>query len=166
MSQGQSNNPPKTNSAPSLISADLKIRGDVESAGDVQIDGLIEGDVTSRSLTLGQGAHVKGSIYADMATIAGTISGQINAKNVTIAKSARVQGDVIHETLSIEAGAYLEGRFMRMESMRNSPKKGVNDTSASNTSTAKPAPIPSGGLTANATPASNSDGISAKPAVR
>lgn len=165
MSQGQSNNPPKTNSAPSIISADLKIRGDVESAGDVQIDGLIEGDVTSRSLTLGQGAHVKGSIYAEMATIAGTISGQINAKNVTIAKSARVQGDVVHETLAIEAGAYLEGRFMRMESLRNSPKTGANDSPAAKPATVPGGGLPSGGLTVNATPASG-ETVGAKPAVR
>ena len=159
MSQDQAI-PPKQNGAPSIISADLKIRGDVESAGDIQIDGLIEGDIKSRSLTLGQGAHVKGSIYADLATIAGTISGQINAKNVTIAKTARVQGDVVHESLAIEAGAYLEGRFMRMESAKPKAKPSMGETNA-----AKPSGRSSGGFATSTAPGSG-DKVSAKPAVR
>ncbi len=32
-----------------------------------------------------------------------------------MAKSARVEGDIIHEQLSIEAGAYLDGYCRRME---------------------------------------------------
>jgi cytoskeletal protein CcmA (bactofilin family) len=125
-----------TNQAPSIISADLKITGDVESAGDIQIDGQIDGDVKSRTLTLGEHARVKGSIYADKATIAGTISGQIKAKMVNIAKTARVNGDVVHETLAIEAGAYLEGRFTRLDKIE--PAASVRLGSSSGTPVGTP----------------------------
>ena len=46
-----------TNAAPSIISADLKITGNLASAGDLQIDGTVEGDITSRQVTIGQGAR-------------------------------------------------------------------------------------------------------------
>lgn len=120
-----------TSGSPSIISADLKITGDVESDGDMQIDGIIEGDVTSRTLTVGQGARVRGSIFADKATIAGTISGQIKARSVTIAKTARVEGDVVHDSLEIEAGAFLEGRFTRLDAAAAKPRGGVASVSKS-----------------------------------
>ena len=56
-----------TSGEPSVISADLKLIGNVHSAGDVQVDGTIEGDINSRSLTVGAGARIDGSITADRA---------------------------------------------------------------------------------------------------
>ena len=47
--------------APSIISSDLKIKGDLICNGDIQIDGTIEGDVVSRSITVGEGADVPGA---------------------------------------------------------------------------------------------------------
>jgi hypothetical protein len=41
---------------PSIISASLRIVGDLVSEGDVQVDGIIEGDVNARSLTVSEGA--------------------------------------------------------------------------------------------------------------
>lgn len=105
----------KPSGSPSVISSDLKIIGNLESIGDVLIEGTIEGDVKSRSLTVGEGAHVKGSISADKVTISGAITGQVRAETVNIAKTAKIMGDIIHQNLSIEAGAYLEGRFSRNE---------------------------------------------------
>ncbi len=129
VTQPQRQPSPTMSGSPSIISADLKITGDVESDGDMQIDGVIEGDVKSQTLTVGQGARVRGSIFADKATIAGTISGQIKAKNVTIAKTARVEGDVIHDSLEIEAGAFLEGRFTRLDAAGAKPRSGVTNLS-------------------------------------
>ena len=50
---------------PSIISADLKIVGDLNSGGDLQIDGAVEGDITSRSLTIGESAVVRGVMVAE-----------------------------------------------------------------------------------------------------
>ena len=50
---------------PSIISADLTITGNLQSDGDIQIDGQVDGDVLSRSLTIGQGAKVNGTVRAD-----------------------------------------------------------------------------------------------------
>ncbi|MEE8533942.1 MAG: polymer-forming cytoskeletal protein, partial [Alphaproteobacteria bacterium] len=66
-----------TSGEPSVISADLKLIGNVHSAGDVQVDGTIEGDINSRSLTVGEGARIDGSITADHVRICGSVSGQV-----------------------------------------------------------------------------------------
>jgi cytoskeletal protein CcmA (bactofilin family) len=94
---------------PSIISANLRIVGDLVSEGDVQVDGVIEGDVRARSLTLSEGALVKGQVDADEVRVRGTVEGQISAGHVELGRTARVTGDVLHDVLSIEAGAFIDG---------------------------------------------------------
>jgi len=100
---------------PSIISADLKVTGDLVSDGDIQVDGAIEGDIQSRTVTVGEAAHVKGSITADTVRICGAVSGQVKGASVTLAKTAKVNGDILHQTLAIEPGAFLEGHCKRIE---------------------------------------------------
>jgi len=104
------------NLAPTIISSDLRIKGDVIGSGDIQIDGIVEGDVHSRSITVGEGAEVRGSLSADTVRVYGTVSGgTIKATTVTLAKSAKVHSDIVHQTMALEAGAYLEGSTKRID---------------------------------------------------
>jgi len=109
---------PRGSGETSIISADLKVVGNLISAGDIQIKGTVEGDVKSRSVTVGEGAQVTGAIVAETVHISGAIKGQVEAPTVTVAKTARVNGDIIHQTLSIEAGAQMEGNCRRLEAKR------------------------------------------------
>lgn len=98
---------------PSIISADLTIEGNLISHGDVQIDGTVDGNIRSRTLTLGEHAQVKGAVEAETVRICGTIEGEVRAKSVVLTKTARVTGDVVHESLAVEAGAYIDGHCRR-----------------------------------------------------
>ncbi len=111
----QSRAPSTDPSVPSIISADLKIVGDLHSNGDLQVDGAVEGDITSRSLTIGEGAVVRGSLLAENVRVYGAIFGQIKANSVTLAKTAKVEGNIVHQTLSMEAGAILAGNLSRLD---------------------------------------------------
>jgi len=115
----------KGSGMPSIISVDLKVVGDLHCAGDIQIEGTVEGDINSQTVTVGEGAQVSGSIYGDTVRVSGNVTGQIEAKSVTLAKTAEVTGDVVHETLSIEAGAHLEGMCRRLQA---NAKKSAGDT--------------------------------------
>lgn len=101
---------------PSIISPDLKVMGDLHCSGDLQVKGHVKGDIRSRSVTIGEGANVEGSVMADTVTISGTIKGQIEAPTVNVARSAKVMGDIVHQTLAVEAGAHLDGNIRRLES--------------------------------------------------
>lgn len=105
----------KASSETSAISADLKVVGNLESAGDIQVDGTVVGDINSRSLTVGEGAHVEGSITAEKVRICGKLSGQVTAASVSIAATAVMTGDVTYQVLSIEEGASLEGRCHKVD---------------------------------------------------
>ena len=90
-------------------STELKVVGNLICSGDVQIDGAVEGDVESRTVTIGEGAKVKGGTSGETVIISGEINGAVRGTTVRIARSARVTGDVTYKSLSIEEGAVLNG---------------------------------------------------------
>lgn len=103
--------------APTIISSDIKVRGDLKSDGEIQIDGLVEGDVECKSLSIGTTGVITGAVIAEQALVRGKINGEIRVGVVTLTKTARVKGDVLHETLTIEPGAQLEGHCRRLNSV-------------------------------------------------
>ena len=101
---------------PSILAPDLLIEGNVVSSGDIQLDGTVTGDVHTRKLTVGEKARVTGAIIAEWVRISGTVQGEITAVHVELMASAKVTGDINHDTLSIDAGAYIQGLCRRMDS--------------------------------------------------
>jgi cytoskeletal protein CcmA (bactofilin family) len=103
------------NATQSIISRDLKIKGDLICNGDIQIDGDVEGDVQGRSITVGEGADVRGTISSDSIRICGSVNGQLKGQSVVLAKTAKLVGDVVHKTLAVEPGAFFEGQCRRID---------------------------------------------------
>jgi cytoskeletal protein CcmA (bactofilin family) len=95
----------------SVLGADVAIKGNVEASADLHVDGTVEGDIACTSLVRGESSRVEGTITADAARLSGTIKGTINVRELVILKSARIDGDVHYETLTIEQGANVNGRF-------------------------------------------------------
>ena len=95
--------------APSIIGSDMRIAGDVKTDGDVQIEGVIDGDIQSASVTVGRSAEINGEIVADEIRVLGRVNGRIRGRDVTLLESAQVNGDVLHDTLEIARGATIEG---------------------------------------------------------
>jgi cytoskeletal protein CcmA (bactofilin family) len=106
-------------SAQSIISRDLKIKGDLICKGDIQIDGEVEGDVQSRSITIGEGADVRGSISSDNIRVCGSVNGTVKGQSVVLAKTAKLVGDIVHQTLAVEPGAYFEGQCRRIDGAKS-----------------------------------------------
>jgi len=108
--------------APSLISTDLEIDGNLKTSGEVQIDGTVDGDVVCGKLMIGEKAVITGQIEANEVVIRGRVTGQVKAGSVYLAKTARVTGDVWHDSLAIEAGAFLEGHCKRNDAAQTPQK--------------------------------------------
>lgn len=101
----ESTTPPQ----PSIIGSDMRIAGDLRTTGDVQIDGTVDGDIQSTSLTVGKTAEINGEIMADTVRVWGRVNGRIRGKEVTLLETAEVNGDILHEILEIARGASVEG---------------------------------------------------------
>ena len=95
----------------SLISKSLKITGQLESTEDIQIEGEIDGDVRGVSVKVGSNAKVKGSVYGEQVEVSGTVDGKIEAKKVVLTSTARMTGDVVHQDITIQSGAFVDGHI-------------------------------------------------------
>lgn len=99
----------------SFIGTDIVISGNVTGTGQLHIDGRVEGDVECETLIQGEGGTIAGHIACGTVHLAGLVDGTVKARVVTLEPTARVTGDLSYETLSIAAGATIEGRLTRKE---------------------------------------------------
>ena len=56
---------------------------------------------------------MRGAIHADSVRVCGSVEGEVRATTVILTKSAKVRGDVLHESLAIESGAFIDGHCKR-----------------------------------------------------
>jgi cytoskeletal protein CcmA (bactofilin family) len=99
----------------SLISQDLTLEGGIEGEGELHVDGVIRGDVRIARLTLGETGHIEGAIHAETVDVRGRVIGSITAKQVRLYGAAYVDGDITHEQLSVEPGAFFQGRSLKFQ---------------------------------------------------
>jgi cytoskeletal protein CcmA (bactofilin family) len=127
----------------STLSSDLQFEGAVSGGGDLQVDGSVKGDIRVGRLIIGETGAVEGNVSADYLEVRGRIVGGVAGKQVKLVSTAYVDGDITAEQLSIDIGAYFQGRVL--QSRREAPA-------------AAPAQIP-----AAPTPAPAADAFSAPP---
>ena len=99
----------------SLITEDMRIEGNLSGDGELQIDGFVRGDLKVARLTIGEAGRVEGSITAESLDCRGRVVGAIIAREVRLYASSHVDGDVTHDELAIEAGAFFQGRAIKMQ---------------------------------------------------
>ncbi|WP_404390644.1 polymer-forming cytoskeletal protein [Pseudoalteromonas phenolica] len=106
-------------SLPALISPNTHVTGQIDCDGELQVDGKVTGDLKVSTLIVGQNGEVKGNIIAEKVQVKGTINGNIDAQSVHLEVTAKVHGDVAHDTLTIDAGAHLEGKLTHKQAPDN-----------------------------------------------
>lgn len=99
---------------PTIIGADFRVKGDISCEGDIQLEGTVDGNVKSLRLTVGESGAVHGDVNAESVRVQGKIVGTIRAKSVELAGSGHVTGDILHETLTVDNGAFLNGHCRRL----------------------------------------------------
>ncbi len=105
----------------SVIGPDVTIRGNIEATVDLHVDGKVIGDIACASLVQGDASRIEGEIKADTARLSGAVHGRIEVKSLVVLKSAKIEGDVNYETLTIEQGANVDGRFAPLAAKAKSP---------------------------------------------
>jgi cytoskeletal protein CcmA (bactofilin family) len=105
-----------------VIAKGLKIVGSVSAEGLVEVNGQIEGEVHCTSLVIARGAQVNGSVAAERVVVNGNVEGPIQGGDVILKSQAHVIGDIHHRSLTVESGAYFDGRSVQRKSGQ-SPEK-------------------------------------------
>jgi cytoskeletal protein CcmA (bactofilin family) len=109
--------PPRKGVVPSVISADMHVLGNIISSGLLDIDGQIDGNVKCQTASVRPNGRVRGDIQADVIHIHGIVEGLVKARSVSLYAGAKVQGTIMHESLSIEDGAFVDGKFKRTDNV-------------------------------------------------
>jgi cytoskeletal protein CcmA (bactofilin family) len=76
---------------------------------------VVKGDVRAERVTVNQSGKVDGGIFADAVEVRGKVTGSITAKEVRLYDACHMDGDITHEQLSVEPGAYFQGKSMRTQ---------------------------------------------------
>ena len=96
----------------SILGPDISIYGQqlvLKTKGSLLIQGQIEGDVHGESVTVDDGANVKGVITARTIAIQGGVKGQLKGSNVILHEHSVVDADIIQQRLTVADGAHFEG---------------------------------------------------------
>ena len=99
----------------SLIAADTTIDGGVSGDSELHVDGVVRGDVIVARLSIGESGQVEGAVQAEVVEARGRVIGSITAKQVKLYASCHVDGDITHEQLTMEAGAFFQGRSLKLQ---------------------------------------------------
>ena len=93
-----------------VIAEGLKIVGNVTANGLVEVRGQIDGELQCTSLVISREASINGAVAAERVVVDGRIEGPVTGRDVVLKSRAHVVGDIHHESLTIESGAYFDGR--------------------------------------------------------
>ena len=106
-----------------VIAKGLKIVGSVTAEGLVEVNGQIDGELHCTSLIIAPGAQVSGTVAAERVVVDGNVEGPIQGGQVHLKSQAHVVGDIHHQSLSMERGAYFDGRSVQVRGNGQTPKK-------------------------------------------
>jgi cytoskeletal protein CcmA (bactofilin family) len=97
----------------SVLSADIRMSGDLTSGGTVEVLGEVNGDIVAQTLIVGGEGRVVGTVRAETLEVRGKLEGKAACVGFTLRAAAQVTAEVTYETLVIESGAVIDGRFVR-----------------------------------------------------
>lgn len=97
----------------STLSAGVNYEGNISGSGELQVDGKLKGDIRVARVVIGENGSVEGNVAADVVEIRGRVSGTVAGKSVKLFASSRVEGDITQEQLSVEQGAWFQGRCIQ-----------------------------------------------------
>lgn len=111
------NTPTSRKIPPTIISSDIRILGNLVSDGMVDIDGRVEGNVKSQIVYIRENGTIVGDLMIEgEAHIFGAVHGVIKSPRVCIYESAHIEGVILHKSLSIADGAYVDAQFKPFDS--------------------------------------------------
>lgn len=114
----------------SVIAPDVNILGTLISDGVIDFGGTIDGNIRCHTLTVRAHGTVRGDVEVENLHVYGKINGLIRAKYVHLYTGCHVEGIVMHEALTMEDGAFLDGKCKRLDKTSSSDELSIPDAPA------------------------------------
>jgi cytoskeletal protein CcmA (bactofilin family) len=108
-----------------MVAEGTRIEGKVTFDQVSRVHGVLVGEVRARegsTLILSETAVVEGSVEADTLMVDGYVHGDIDARTrVVVSRTGRVVGNIKTPSLTLEFGAYFEGRCSMENAITSGP---------------------------------------------
>jgi len=100
----------------STIAARDRARGDLHVGGGLRVEGVIRGHIKPTSadaaLLLAPKARIEGDVHVSRARIQGRVTGSLDIEgHLEVASGAVIEGDVRYRSMTIAAGATVNGHL-------------------------------------------------------
>src|SRR5690606_26469633 len=95
----------------SVLGADVTITGNVEASADLHVHGTVQGDLSCTALVQRESSLIEGAVVAASTRTTGAVQGTITARELVPLKSPCIDGYLHYDTLTIEKGTKVNGRF-------------------------------------------------------
>lgn len=106
-----------------VLGASNVMNGTLVSKGNVRLDGEFTGDLDiSGNVLVGETANIQADIEARNISIAGTVRGNVNGNKVQILRTGKIWGDIVARSLTMEEGAFVDGKIAMIEHSANQPE--------------------------------------------
>ena len=115
---------------PSVISSDINLLGNIISDGLIDFDGNIHGNIHCHTLIIRANAKINGEVKADFVQITGKVKGAIEARNVVLKQGSEVEGTIMHEQVTIEEGAIVDGKLKKVKKATALLEQHTDDSSS------------------------------------
>jgi cytoskeletal protein CcmA (bactofilin family) len=96
-----------------VLAADIRLKGELASVGTVEILGAVTGDIRAQTLIVGAEGAMTGTVSAETVEVRGTLDGKVSCLSFALRSASVVTAEVNYDTLTIESGARIDGRFTR-----------------------------------------------------
>ncbi len=96
------------------IGRSVIIKGELSGSEDLYVDGQVEGTILlqGNNLTVGPNGQLRANVNAKNVVIQGKLNGNVHASERTeLQKSAVAVGDIFTQRISIEDGAFFQGKI-------------------------------------------------------
>ena len=102
------------NGETTVIGAGTVVDGNVSLSASARIDGIINGDVTSKgTLIVGSEGSVNGNITTMDLMVAGNVKGNVTAdEKIAMVAKGKLYGDISTKTLTIDESALFQGKCL------------------------------------------------------
>lgn len=109
-----------------VLGASNVMEGKLVSKGNVRLDGEFSGDLEIMgNVLVGETARITADVEARNISIAGHVRGNVTGNKVQILRTGRVWGDIHAKSLTMEEGAFIDGKINMSEHTANLPAEPV-----------------------------------------
>ena len=105
------------------IGEGVTFKGSISAPDVIVVDGIVEGDVTARSVRVGVSGSIKGTVTSIDAEVHGTLCDKVEVKEFLFVRSTgRIEGSLACGDVQIERGAILSANVMSTRAKEESPR--------------------------------------------